>query len=97
MRNKARITIPIDKYWKEGTDYCKECLNYARKYTSLIPDMDPQHCLLNYYRKGSKLGWHSDRVPGFSKEEQEQETAPVVSISVGDDGDFMVMIAFENN
>ena len=91
MINKARITIPIDKYWKEGLDFSKETLAYARQFCSSLPDMDPGHCLLNYYRKGSKLGWHTDRVPGLSKEEQERETAPVVSISVGDEGDFMVI------
>ena len=90
MINKARITIPIDKYWKEGLDFSKETLAYARQFCSSLPDMDPGHCLLNYYRKGSRLGWHTDRIPGISKEEQERETAPVVSISVGDDGDFMI-------
>ena len=113
MGNKARITIPSDKYWKEGLEFCKECLDFGRKFCDSIPDMTPGHCLLNYYRKGSKLGkyskipqnflnfqdltynlgWHSDRVVGLSKEEQDKETTPVVSISVGDDGEFLVTIS----
>ncbi|MFN0193484.1 MAG: alpha-ketoglutarate-dependent dioxygenase AlkB family protein [Aestuariivirga sp.] len=37
----------------------------------------PEACLVNYYREGAKMGLHQDR-------DEEDFTAPVVSISLGD-------------
>jgi alkylated DNA repair protein (DNA oxidative demethylase) len=44
---------------------------------------DPQACLVNYYREGAKLGLHRD-------EDEEDFTAPVVSISLGDTAVFRI-------
>jgi len=38
---------------------------------------DPEACLVNYYREGAKMGLHRD-------EDEEDFSAPVVSISLGD-------------
>ncbi len=54
------------------------------------------HCLLNYYKKGAKLGWHYDRVVGFTAEESAKEVFPVVSISVGDSGEFKFKMKMED-
>ena len=39
---------------------------------------EPQACLINYYRKDTKLGLHRD-------EDEEDLNAPVLSVSLGDD------------
>ena len=44
------------------------------------PD-DPDCCLVNFYREGAKMGLHQDKDEGTF-------TAPVVSISLGDDARF---------
>ncbi len=41
MVSKARITIPIEHYWKEGTEYCLQALKTARNNCGSIPDMKP--------------------------------------------------------
>jgi DNA oxidative demethylase len=44
---------------------------------------EPEACLVNYYREGAKLGLHRD-------EDEEDFSAPVVSISLGDTGIFRI-------
>lgn len=44
---------------------------------------DPQACLVNHYREGAKLGLHRD-------EDEEDFSAPVVSISLGDTAIFRI-------
>lgn len=44
---------------------------------------DPQACLVNLYREGAKMGLHRD-------EDEEDFSAPVVSVSLGDTGVFRV-------
>lgn len=46
-------------------------------------DAPPQACLINYYRPGARLGSHVDA-------DEEDRTAPVVSVSLGDDAVFHV-------
>jgi DNA oxidative demethylase len=43
----------------------------------------PEACLVNYYGEGAKMGAHRD-------EDEEDKTAPVVSVSLGDDAVFHV-------
>jgi alkylated DNA repair protein (DNA oxidative demethylase) len=43
----------------------------------------PEACLVNWYEPGAKLGLHVDR-------DEEEFSAPVVSISLGDDAWFRV-------
>jgi alkylated DNA repair protein (DNA oxidative demethylase) len=43
----------------------------------------PEACLVNYYAAGAKLGSHRD-------EDEEDDEAPVVSISLGDDATFHI-------
>ncbi|MBD2386008.1 alpha-ketoglutarate-dependent dioxygenase AlkB [Cylindrospermum sp. FACHB-282] len=43
----------------------------------------PQTCLINYYENGSKLGLHQDN-------SEPNKTAPIISISLGDDAIFLV-------
>jgi alkylated DNA repair protein (DNA oxidative demethylase) len=43
----------------------------------------PEACLINYYAPGAKMGTHRD-------EDEADRTAPVVSISLGDDATFHV-------
>lgn len=44
---------------------------------------DPQACLVNYYREGAKMGLHRDA-------DEEDFSAPVVSISLGDTAVFRI-------
>lgn len=44
---------------------------------------DPEACLVNYYREGAKMGLHRD-------EDEEDFSAPVVSISLGDTATFRI-------
>ena len=44
---------------------------------------DPEACLVNHYREGAKLGLHRD-------EDEEDFSAPVVSISLGDTAIFRI-------
>ena len=46
-------------------------------------DFYPQSCLINLYRKGEKLGLHQDNT-------EENKNAPIISISLGDTGIFML-------
>ncbi len=43
----------------------------------------PEACLINWYRRGAKMGLHVDR-------DEEDFSAPVVSVSLGDDAWFRV-------
>ena len=44
---------------------------------------DPEACLVNYYREGAKMGLHRD-------EDEDDFSAPVVSISLGDTAVFRI-------
>ena len=44
---------------------------------------DPEACLVNYYRQGARMGLHRD-------EDEEDFSAPVVSISLGDTAIFRI-------
>jgi DNA oxidative demethylase len=44
---------------------------------------DPQACLVNFYNQGAKMGLHRD-------EDEEDFTAPVISISLGDTAVFRI-------
>jgi alkylated DNA repair protein (DNA oxidative demethylase) len=44
---------------------------------------EPEACLVNYYREGAKMGLHRD-------EDEEDFSAPVVSISLGDTAIFRI-------
>ena len=44
---------------------------------------DPEACLVNYYREGARMGLHRD-------EDEEDFSAPVVSISLGDTAIFRI-------
>ena len=46
-------------------------------------DFHPQSCLINLYRKGEKLGMHKDNT-------EENLSAPIVSVSLGDSGIFVL-------
>ncbi len=46
-------------------------------------DFSPQSCLINLYRKGEKLGMHQDNT-------EENLSAPIISISLGDTGIFVL-------
>jgi len=90
MGTKARITIPIDLFDKTITDLC--CIDWlgdAIKACPSIPDLEtPSMVLFNYYTPKGKIGWHMDRVPGLSKEDNLKVTSPVVSLSLGDSAYF---------
>jgi len=46
-------------------------------------DFNPESCLINFYEKGEKLGLHQDT-------SEKNLSAPVVSISLGDSGIFLL-------
>lgn len=46
-------------------------------------DFYPESCLLNFYRKGQKLGLHQDNT-------ETNLSAPIISISLGDSGIFIL-------
>lgn len=46
-------------------------------------DFCPESCLLNFYRKGQKLGLHQDNT-------EKNLSAPIISISLGDTGIFIL-------
>lgn len=50
-------------------------------------EIDPDVCILNYYRETGKLGLHQDR---DEHPEAIQAGIPIVSISVGDDAEFLL-------
>ncbi len=52
-----------------------------RKVSDYAPE--PEACLVNYYREGAKMGLHRD-------EDEEDFSAPVVSISLGDTAIFRI-------
>lgn len=52
-----------------------------RKVSDYAPE--PEACLVNYYREGAKMGLHRD-------EDEEDFSAPVVSISFGDTAIFRI-------
>ena len=52
-----------------------------RKVSGYAPE--PEACLVNYYREGAKMGLHRD-------EDEEDFSAPVVSISLGDTAIFRI-------
>lgn len=47
------------------------------------PDFQPDACLINFYEPGAKMGLHQDR-------DERDFTQPIVTISLGDDADFLV-------
>ncbi len=53
-------------------------------------DFYPQSCLINLYRKGEKLGMHQDNT-------EENLSAPIVSVSLGDSGIFVLGGKFRND
>ncbi len=46
-------------------------------------DRAPECCLMNYYGEGARMGLHQDR-------DEQDFSAPVVSVSLGDDGLFRI-------
>lgn len=50
-------------------------------------EIDPDVCILNYYPETGKLGLHQDR---DEQAEAIQAGIPIVSISVGDDAEFLI-------
>ncbi len=46
-------------------------------------NFQPQSCLINFYNKGEKLGMHQDNT-------ENNLTAPIISISLGDSGIFVL-------
>lgn len=47
------------------------------------PGFQPDACLVNFYEPGAKMGLHQDR-------DERDFSQPIVTISLGDDGDFQV-------
>lgn len=47
------------------------------------PDFTPDACLINFYGEGAKMGLHQDR-------DEKDFTQPIVTVSLGDDGDFQI-------
>lgn len=47
------------------------------------PEFEPDACLINFYKPGAKMGLHQDR-------DERDFTQPIVTVSLGDDGDFLV-------
>jgi DNA oxidative demethylase len=58
-----------------------EILSIWKQYAGI--ETVPEACLINWYEPGAKLGLHVDR-------DEQEFAAPVVSISLGDDGWFRV-------
>ncbi|KAL6065902.1 putative DNA oxidative demethylase [Balamuthia mandrillaris] len=44
---------------------------------------------LNYYPPEGRIGWHADTVPGLSRKNHLQLTAPIISLSLGNDATFL--------
>lgn len=50
---------------------------------SLWPDFVPDACLINFYGEAAKMGLHQDR-------DEKDFTQPIVTVSLGDDADFLI-------
>lgn len=47
------------------------------------PSFDPDACLINFYAAGAKMGLHQDK-------DERDFSQPIVTISLGDDADFLI-------
>jgi alkylated DNA repair dioxygenase AlkB len=87
--NKARINVPIALHPTQFTAVAQELVRIAHEHCASIPCLDdPNTCRLNYYTNNGKIGWHYDRVPSLSREEQQTVTDPVISMSFGNSAEF---------
>jgi len=90
LGNKARIAVPIKEYPQEYTQLCLQCIKDAQASCPTLPSMEvgPSLCVINYYTTRAQMGWHTDKVPNLSTEDQLKVTSPIVSFSFGDAADF---------
>eukprot|EP00249_Psilotum_nudum_P020410 c27689_g1_i1 orf=352-2367(-) len=65
-------------------DECKK-LNMTDK-RELLPDMQPEVCIVNFYGHSGKLGMHQDK---NESPESLRKGIPVVSFSIGDSAEFL--------
>lgn len=87
--NKARINVPIALHPPQFTAVAQELVRIAHERCASVPCLDePNTCRINYYTNSGKIGWHYDRVPSLSKEEQSTVTDPVISMSFGNSAEF---------
>ena len=72
---------------KEFYPIVKEAVRIAQQHEEdPIPDLEADLCIINFYKKGGRLGLHQD------KDETPESLAraiPVVSWSIGDDAEFL--------
>lgn len=66
------------KPWPQIPDMVMELWRKVADYAH-----EPEACLVNYYREGAKMGLHRD-------EDEEDFSAPVVSVSLGDTAIFRI-------
>ncbi len=71
-----------DKPWPPIPEVFLETVAHAVEETSW-PAFEPDACLINFYEPGAKMGLHQDR-------DERDFTQPIVTISLGDDADFLV-------
>jgi alkylated DNA repair dioxygenase AlkB len=87
--NKARINVDISNHPPQFTAVAQELVRIAHERCASIPVLDhPNTCRINYYTNSGKIGWHYDRVPSLTKEEQRSVTDPVISMSFGNSAEF---------
>lgn len=60
--------------------------NGSKRNTDLLPRMNPNVCLVNFYELYGRLGMHQDR---DESQESLKNGVPVVSFSIGDSADFL--------
>lgn len=68
--------------WPPMPDIFREIVALAVN-ASPWPNFQPDACLINFYAPGTKMGLHQDR-------DERDFNAPIVTISLGDDADWLV-------
>jgi DNA oxidative demethylase len=71
-----------DRAWPAMPDIFLEIVALAVK-GSPWPGFKPDACLINFYEPGAKMGLHQDK-------DERDFTQPIVTLSLGDDADFLV-------
>jgi alkylated DNA repair protein (DNA oxidative demethylase) len=69
--------------WAKFTPSIREIINFLKSREYIPADFNPEACLINKYLFGSSLGKHQDNT-------EKDLTAPIISISLGAPGIFLL-------
>ncbi|KAF6135086.1 hypothetical protein GIB67_040397 [Kingdonia uniflora] len=75
----------IKKAIKDSHDLIKEELDVSNVH-KILPLMDPDICVINFYTESGSLGLHQDKSESW---DSVKKGLPVVSVSIGDSAEFL--------